>query len=185
MKKYLLVVFCLLLSVSVFSQIRVDKVEEDGSRFIITDNSNIYTAWSSAAAMNLSYTLTASGDENYQITLCLNEGKMQFDEGRKLLIKFKDNSIMELINCDHIGPADYKYSVNKYSTSYFTFPKYNVTVDEIQKIASGEVVKIRIENNIEYFDREIKKNKFSKAVKNAFDAINTRKTVKNDVYEGF
>lgn len=175
---------CLLVSVSLFSQIRIDKVEEDGSRVIISDESNIYTGWTNAAAMSLSYMFT-DGLEVYSITLCLNEGKMQFEKGRKLLLKFKDNTTMELVNRDHIGPADYEYRVTSVGTDYYTYPKYSVSVEDIQKIINGEVVKIRIENDIEFFDRDIKKNKFSKALKKAFDAISSRKTVKNDVYEGF
>ena len=177
--------FCLLISVNLFSQIEIDKVEGNGSRFIITKHKNIYTEWTSAAAMSLSYMLTSGGDENYQISLCLNEGKMQFDKGRKLLIKFKDNSIMELVNSVHIGPADYKVDITRFGTDYYTYPTYNVSVEDIQKIINGEVVKIRVENNLEFFDRNIKKNKFSTVIKNAFEAINSRKTVKNDVYEGF
>ena len=64
---------CLLVSVNLYSQIEIDKVEENGSRFIITKNKNIYTEWTSAAAMSLSYILTVGGDESYQIGLCLNE----------------------------------------------------------------------------------------------------------------
>lgn len=185
MKKILSIMFYLLVTANLFSQIKIDKVEEDGSRIIISNNSNIYTGWTNAAAINLSYLLTASGLENYQITLCLNEGKMQFEKGRKLLLKFKDNTMMELVNCERIGPADYQYQVTNIGTNYYTFPKFNVSEEELHKIINGEVVKIRIENDIEFFDRDIKKNKFSNGLKKAFDAINSRKTVKNDVYEGF
>ena len=185
MKKILLVTLCLFFSANMFSQIRIDKVEEDGSRYIITEHDNIYTKMTTAASLYLNYILMNSGDENYYITLCLNEGKMEFDKGRKLLLKFKDNSVMELVNCDEIGSTDYKYNVTRFGTDYLTYPTYNVTEEEIQKIIDGNVVKIRIENNIEYFDRDIKRNKFSKALKTAYDAINAQKNVKNDIYEGF
>lgn len=185
MKKLLLLAVCFVTSTIAFAQISADKVEEDGSRWIVSENSNIYTGWSNAAAFNLSYDLKVNGEETYEITLCLNEGKMQFEEGRKLLIKFKDGSMMELKNNKKIGPTDYKFQTSKYGTSYFTFPHYSVTEEEIQKIIDGEVIKIRIENDIEFFDRDIKKNKFSKGMKKAYDAIIAKKKTKNDVYEGF
>lgn len=185
MKKFLLFAVCFISSSIAFAQISADKVEEDGSRWILTENSNLYTGWTNAAAFNLSYTLKVNGEETYEITLCLNEGKMQFEEGRKLLIKFKDDSMMELKNNKKVGPTDYKYQTSRTGTSYFTFPHYSITEEEIQKIIDGEVVKIRIENDIEYFDRDIKKNKFSKAMKNAYEAIKAKKETKNDVYEGF
>lgn len=185
MKKFLLLAVCVITSTIAFAQIKADKVEEDGSRWIVTDNTNLYKGWTNAAAFNLSYSLKVNGEESYEITLCLNEGKMQFEEGRKLLIKFKDGSMMELKNNKKIGPADYKYQTSSSGTSYFTFPHYSVTEEEIQKIIDGEAIKIRVENDIEFFDRDIKKNKFSKGLKNAYEAIKAKKETKNDVYEGF
>ena len=185
MKKFLLLAVCVISSTIAFAQIKADKVEEDGSRWIVTDNTNLYKGWTNAAAFNLSYSLKVNGEETYEITLCLNEGKMQFEEGRKLLIKFKDGSMMELKNNKKIGPADYKYQTSSSGTSYFTFPHYSVTEEEIQKIIDGEAIKIRVENDIEFFDRDIKKNKFSKGLKNAYEAIKAKKETKNDVYEGF
>lgn len=185
MKKLLFLAVCLFSTTIAFSQISADKVEEDGSRWIVTKNSNIYTGWNNAAALNLTYILAVNGEETYEITLCLNEGKMQFEEGRKLLIKFKDDSMMELKNNRKIGPADYKYNVTSTGTDYYTFPQYPITEEEIKKIIAGEVIKIRVENDIEFFDRNIKKNKFSKGIKTAYEAIKAKKETKNDVYEGF
>ena len=185
MKIFLLLAVCVFSSTIAFAQIKADKVEEDGSRWIVTDNTNLYSGWTNAAAFNLSYNLKVNGEETYEITLCLNEGKMQFEEGRKLLIKFKDGSMMELKNNKKIGPADYKYQTSRSGTSYFTFPHYSVTEEEIQKIIDGEAIKIRVENDVEFFDRDIKKNKFSKGLKNSYEAIKAKKETKNDVYEGF
>lgn len=185
MKKLLFLAVCLFSTTIAFSQISADKVEEDGSRWIVTDNTNLYTGWSHAAAFNLSYSLKVNGEETYEITLCLNEGKMQFERGRKLLIKFKDGSMMELKNNQKIGPADYEYETSSFGTSYYTFPQYSITEEEIQKIIDGVAIKIRIENDVEFFDRDIKKNKFSKGMKTAYEAIKAKKGTKNDVYEGF
>ena len=185
MKKILLLLVGIIVSVNAFAQIRVDKVEDDGSRIIISNDHNIYTGWTNAASVSVIYVLTPSGEELYQIHLCFNEGKMQFDIGRKLLLKFADDSVMEFSNITEIGPADYEYRVTDFGTSYYTYPDYLITEEEIQKIVNGNVIKIRVENNLEYFDRIIKKNKFSLAIRDSYQAIQSRKDVKNDVYEGF
>ncbi len=186
MKKFLISAICIFASYSSFAQISIDKVEEDGSRIIVSSEVNIYTEWTSAAAARVEYITIPQDDiEHYEIILTLNEGKMQFDEGRKLLLKFKDGSVMELSNTEAIGPADYEYQVTDYGTNYYTYPSYIVTEEQLKQISSGEVVKVRIENNIEYFDREIKKNKFSKAIQKSYEAILSRKQVKNDVYSDF
>lgn len=185
MKKFLIFTLGLLFSTNLFSQISVDKVEEDGSRYIMSSYYNLYKGWDYAAGFRLSYVESPDDDSYYRITVSLNEGKMQFDLGRKLLLKFKDNSILELKNVDEIGPADYEYDVTSSGTNYYTYPKYLITEEEIEKIINGEVIKIRIENNIEFFDREIKKNKFSKNLKIMYEAIKAKRETQNDVYQNF
>lgn len=185
MKKLLVLFLGFFISTNVFSQISVDKVEEDGTRSIITESEKLYTGWSNAAGIRLAYYESPNSEPIYQILLTLNEGLMQFDLGRKLLLKFKDGSVLELVNVKKIGPADYEYSVSSSGTSYYTFPKYSVTEEQIDKIIKGEVVKIRIENNIEHFDRNIKKNKFSKNLESMYKAIKSKKETNNDVYQNF
>lgn len=172
-------------STSVFSQIAVDKVEEDGSRYIIATSELLYRGWDYSAGFRLSYIELPDSDPIYTLSVNLNEGKMQFDKGRKLLLKFKDDSILELENIEEIGPGDYEFEVTSAGTNYYTFPKYKITEEDIEKIIAGQVVKIRVENNIEFFDREIKKNRVSKGLKSMYDAIKAKRETKNDVYQGF
>ena len=186
MKKLLICAICIIASYSSFAQIYIDKVEEDGSRVIVSSSHNIYTGLTNAAAAALMYiSLPEQDHEQFEISVTLNEGKMQFDVGRKLLLKFKDDSVMELSNTKEIGIADYTYRVGNTGTSYFTNPTYLVSEEQLIKIINGEVIKIRIENNIEYFDRTIKKNKFSKAVQKSYEAILSKRQTKNDVYTNF
>ena len=186
MKKFLICALCLLFAHNTFAQIHIDKVEEDGSRVIVSSSHNIYTGLTNAAAAALMYiSLPEQDHEQFEISITLNEGKMQFDVGRKLLLKFSDDSVMELSNTKEIGIADYTYRVGNTGTDYYTNPTYLVSEEQLIKIISGEVVKIRIENNIEYFDRIIKKNKFSNAIKKSYDAIINKRQTKNDVYTNF
>jgi hypothetical protein len=185
MKKFILLTLCFVTCSIAFAQIDVDKVEDDGSRLIVGEYYNLYTGLTNTASFKLSCNILVNGEETYNIILCLNEGKMQFNEGRKLLIKFKDGSVMELKNNKEIGPADYEIVQPLKSVHYITYPRYSVTEEEIQKIIDGEVVKVRIENNIDFIDRNIKKNKFSDGIKKSFAAIKAKKETQNDLYEGF
>lgn len=182
--KHFIVALFLSIPCCVFAQISVDKVEENGNRIIITDYSSLYTGWTNAASFRLGY-IHFEDVELYNLSLLLNEGKMQIEEGRKLLLKFSDGSTMELSNSKQIGPADYEYRTSKYGTTYLVCPSYKISEDEIKRIIEGEVVKIRIENNIEFFDRDIKKNKLSKGLKNAYNAIQKKKLTNNGLYDGF
>ena len=180
--------FCLFISINIFSQIEIDKAELDGTRFIVSKRKSVYSLGRKGADVGLAYIRTSSGNECYQIDLYLDEGKIEIDRGRILLIKLKDDTVIELKNCSHIGPGDYKYEEIMFAPHYYTNPMYIVSLEDLKKIINGEVVKIRIENDIEFFDRNIQWNKFSKALKKAFDAIESRKKVKNvkaDVHDGF
>lgn len=92
---------------SAYAQINKDKVEEDGSRVILSDSKNLYRKMASAAGFYLAYVLDAQGNEEWSLEVKLNEGKYQIAVGRKLLIKSDDGSVMELQNSKEIGPADY------------------------------------------------------------------------------
>lgn len=64
-------------------------------------------------------------------------------------------------------------------------PSYLIKEDDIQRIINGKVVKIRIERNIDVIDKEIKKNKFSKRMKTAYESIQKALSVDKNVYSGF
>ena len=63
---------------------------------------------------------------------------------------------MSLDNNLDIGPADYEYNVTSSKTEYFVSPSYVITEDQIEKITQGNIVKVRIEYNAGYIDREMR-----------------------------
>ncbi len=186
MKRLLFIIAMALCVASVNAQgLFMDKTEDNGQRSVVTGAMNIYRNFSNGAALQLAYVKSSTDDEQYLIRLTFNEFKMQIDEGRKLLIKFSDDSIMELRNATKIGPADYDYSVSHGITDYFVSPSYLVTEEQLEEMASKNVVKIRVETNTGSFDREIKKNKFSKAVDATYNTMKRALSVERNVYTGF
>ena len=179
MKKILLTSLLSLFILNAYSQIDIDKVEEDGSR-IITTKSQYFNGNEKVA---LACLIDPNGNNTYVLLLTID--KMEISKGRKLLLKFKDDSIMELNNRKEIGPADYKYYVVLGSTIYFVFPEYPLTEEEVIKITKGEVVKIRLENNKEHIDLKVKNNKFSRKIKESHENIISEKNRKNGIYDGF
>lgn len=186
MKKILFLFLLALYSINSLSQVTVNKVEQDGSRIILTEEFRIYDyKLTSCGFARLNCVIDSNGEENYFLGLTLNEGIMTFNKGRKLLLKFQDDSIMELENIEEIELTDNKLEQSLSHSFYLVYPEYPVTKEQIQNIINNEIVKIRIENNSEYFDRNIKKNKFSKGIKSAYEDIQEKKLTKKDIYEGF
>lgn len=186
MRKLLIVLILTVVGVcNASAQINKDKMYDDGSRAILTDSYNLYRKFSSAAAWYLACIIEQDGTETYSFQVTLNEGKQQIDVGRKLLFKTKAGKIIEFENNEKIGPADYTYDVSRYGTSYYVKPSYNVTEEEIKNLLSEDIVKIRIETDFGYIDRDIKPSKFKENLQKMYDAIVAAKKKQNSIYEGF
>lgn len=171
---------------SIARGVSVDKVEGDGQRTVLSMSNNLYTEWNSAAAFRLACFVSSKRDTTFVLMLTLNEGKMQIDEGRKLLIKFDDNSIMELSNITRIGPADYEYRVTKYGTDYYVQPAYAITEKQIHELMTKKAVKVRIEHDIDQIDRELSDlNKLGKGITAAYESIKEALGKSKNIYSDF
>lgn len=184
MKKFSIIFLMLCATINIFAQ-QMDKQEDDGSRIIISSAENLYSKFSTAAGFDLSTVIMPSGEQYWWLDLTLNEGKGQIDVGRVLLIKFDDGSVLELKNDKEIGPADYTYQVTKYGTNYYLHPRYPITVEQLDKLKTGNVTKVRVEHNIGYFDRDINTKKFNKRINKMYDEVISRMSISNDVRDGF
>lgn len=178
MKYLFLFVLGLSFSCSVFSQIQ--KIDEKSNRRFAAKAERLYNGnpINGMAYFRLVYTELPDNNSFYQIEVIFDEGKLQFHEGAKLLLKLKDDSILELQNTKEIKPVDNEVLLSHVYVS----PLYNVTEEDLKKIIAGEVVKIRVEHSSGFFDRRIKKNKFSKGLKTMYE--NSR-SGKHDVYQKF
>lgn len=182
MKKILIIAVCMIFSSVSYAQVSIDKLEKDGSRVIISKYHQLYTKLTTAASFGLEYIEYPDGKSFYFLSLTLNEGQLTIDEGRKLLIKFNDDSTMELENSKKIGIADYEAG---YKGSKLFSPKYIITEEQIHKIIDSNVVKIRIETDTDFKDRNISNNTLSKNLKKFYEGIKKAKSVPNNIYEGF
>ena len=149
-------------------KLAVDKIGTDGSRVLITKNYNLFYEY---PARDVQFGLGFVVKDTLrisQITLRIG-GDIKIDNDNKLLFKLEDESIVELWN----------YS-NKYSV-----PSYLIKENDIVKLINGNVTKVRIEHSLGVVDKEIKKNSFSKKLKEAYDNIVEALKNKKDFYTGF
>ncbi len=184
MKKFITLIFCFVTIFGAFAQ-QIDKQEEDGSRWIISGGENLYSTFSTGAGFDLRINVLPNGDKLWRFCVTTNEGKGTIDSGRVLLIKFEDGSVMELKNCNPIGPADYQYQVTKYGTNYYLNPHYPISEEQLQKLLTEKVTKVRIEHDAGHFDRDINSKKFNKRINNLYKQVVNRLSVSNDVHDGF
>lgn len=134
----------------------IDTYAEDSSRIVVSNSKFLYQFISNNTTFSVGCIQNVNGEKIWALQLCICESKMTISPGRKLLFKFDNGDIMELTNYKDIGPADYEYKVTSSKTEYYVSPSYQITEDQILKITQGNIVKVRIEHNAGFFDREMR-----------------------------
>lgn len=184
MKKILTLLLILLSSSYVFSQVSVDRFDDDGSRIIISKRKPIMGNFKIILTFNLVDIIEVNGENKFYLKLSIvrNKKEKEYSKGRKLLIKLKDNSIIELINQDKVGIDDYD--------GFSVAVTYNIQENEIEKIIKSNVVKFRIEDDFNYTDVDIKHKFFVKGLRKAYESILEQKKIDKKpgdegLYEGF
>lgn len=173
-------------------KIIVDKVEDDGTRFITTQM--VYSGYRGIYVGLSSYHSKKMDTTAYSIIIRYGSSSVRtIEKGRKLLLKLSDNSIITLENYEEIGAADYEWEILKQGTYYeqtvyYVFPCYHITKEQLSKICANEVIKIRLEyNSGEYTIEETKrkKNQFSTIIRYAYSFITEAYKKEKDIYTDF
>lgn len=181
---FTLVMFAVSISLSTMAAIKIqsDDVSSDGTRIVIASFFNIYSETLSGGALSLHATEFNVNNERtrfYSLNFMLNDGVFEIIKGSKLLIKLENGEIIEL---SAAGDVLKDYDMLRTGLVY---PTYLISKDDLQKISITPVVKIRIETAIGTIDHDIKKNKFSKGIKESLVLIDHQLQTVKDIYSDF
>ena len=185
MRKLLFFISLLLFSTYGFSQVKYDRFDEDGSRVILSKDKIVRFTMKIGVTFQLMDVVSVNGADSYFIILNVLGNKhreWEFTKGRKLLIKLKDGSIIELSVYKTLEDNDYE--------GYSAHIQYLVSETDIEKMISNDVVKLRIENDVDYKDVDVKGNLFTKGIKKLYTAIKEERKIEKKsgdagLYEGF
>ena len=182
-------------------KVETDKQYEDGRRHISTKSvSFANTGMRGKVYPTICWLRKSIWDNGTSYTLVFDitrEGKTLIGEGSRLLLKFDDDSIIELTinnkvdglsNEPNVGRS--VYGGGMVYTYYTCHPSYSLTEQQIQKIISQEVVKIRMEINTGegYVDVGTDNTKglyFSDTLRECFNAIAEKEKQSNGLHDGF
>lgn len=182
-------------------KVETDKQYEDGRRHISTKSvSFANTGMRGKVYPTICWLRKSIWDNGTSYTLVFDitrEGKTLIGEGSRLLLKFDDDSIIELTinnkvdglsNEPNVGRS--VYGGGMVYTYYTCHPSYSLTEQQIQKIISQEVVKIRMEINTGegYVDVGTDNTKglyFSDTLRECYNAIVEKEKQSNGLYDGF
>ena len=182
-------------------KVETDKQYEDGRRHISTKSvSFANTGMRGKVYPTICWLRKSIWDNGTSYTLVFDitrEGKTLIGEGSRLLLKFDDDSIIELTinnkvdglsNEPNVGRS--VYGGGMVYTYYTCHPSYSLTEQQIQKIISQEVVKIRMEINTGegYVDVGTDNTKglyFSDTLRECYNAIAEKEKQSNGLHDGF
>lgn len=182
-------------------KVETDKQYEDGRRHISTKSvSFANTGMRGKVYPTICWLRKSIWDNGTSYTLVFDitrEEKTLIGEGSRLLLKFDDDSIIELTinnkvdglsNEPNVGRS--VYGGGMVYTYYTCHPSYSLTEQQIQKIISQEVVKIRMEINTGegYVDVGTDNTKglyFSDTLRECYNAIAEKEKQSNGLHDGF
>ena len=175
----MLIALCFTISAE---KVIVDKVK-DGYRYVQTERtSHVFlvngTIYDGAISLNC---IEKDGFEQYSIVLYFYS-EYNIKKGSKLLLKFDNGDILELYsNSDIIHTT----TGNAFAQISICFVDYDVTLEQLEKIMTHNVVKLRAETFSDYIDGKVYGKKFTKAI--IQDHVLIKKALENEVsiYDNF
>lgn len=182
--KKLFFIFAMLLAITSMSAngILVDKVK-DGFRFVQTERTPhvfLVKGTMNDGAVSLDY---RSNDEFKQYSVVLYfYSDYNIEKGAKLLLKLDNDEIMELSSNDK---ASSTYVGNAFAQILVSFVSYDLTTEQLKKIMTHNVVKLRVETFSGFLNGKVYGKKFSKAISSDYKEIQKALSKKNSLYEGF
>lgn len=167
MKKIFFISVFLIFTINIFSQITYDEYAKDGSRKIVTDYKIFeLNLLKHAIGVGLVDVIGVNESDNFFLQIYVRGKKKNvvtdYEKGRKLLIKMDDQTIMDL---------ESESSTIIPWTGAAVAVLYPISEDNLNTLLNGTVIKMRIENDINYIDCEIDDNKFVKNLKKVYSTL--------------
>ena len=164
----------------------VDRLNQNGKREISSKYEKLYESLTGMGVYNL---ILVQDNENTDeisiyLHLQLREGDVIMSEGRKLLIKFDDDSIMELSNLCEVSPSFYTYG-GLHHDAILSHPIYLLSSDNLASLLNKNAVKIRIDTDKGYFDKKINEKKFKEKIGKLYNQVLTKSKGSSNIRDGF
>lgn len=167
-------------------EIEVDKVEQDGTRFIFCSEINPNKIFDDFKVFPyLSAMITNEGNTIYDLNVRIpSPSSISIKKGSILLLKtFKDEIITLYSNNDYEDKVGH-YILAFKKLDYSISPSYTIDETDIRKLKDG-IKKIRAEFPLETKDKEFSKDKFGKHIYTEYELIKEALTKKKDITDGF
>ncbi len=172
-------------------EIKLDKINSDGSRYIICSTSAVINKFSDKIKPRISLGVIQIGDSiMYNLSFAITDyTDIHIRENSSLLIRLGNGDVIHLKTL-----SDNRDSVGRYNQyaklwEHTIYPKYDISIADLKSMIVNGVTKIRIETAVENIDKDISPKQSQKLVaflgkeyKLIRDALESKE---NDITDGF
>lgn len=146
-----------------------DEVTESGVRIIRTEYSEVFNGSYNSSAVGLRCFIFGS-DTTFAISMMLRfpSNVPSIDAGNVMLLKLSNKSVFTLKNSSSVSQMDAVLGVKSY---HDVFLSYDISETDLIRLMDVGVKRIRIETNSGLIDYNISRNKMSKSLEEAYDAV--------------
>lgn len=121
------------------------------------------------------------GVKQYSIVLYFYS-EYNIEKGSKLLLKFNNDEILELYSSSDIGHV---WTGNAFAQIPVYFVDYNVTLEQLNKIMTQNIVKLRAETFSDHIDGKVYGKKFTKTINKDYGLIEQALKKEVSLYDDF
>lgn len=181
----IIAVFSIVFSISA-QEITVDKVEQDGTRFIFCSEINPNKLLDKIKVFPfLSASQTKEGEVIYELMVRIpSSTPISMSKGAILLLKTGNDEVITLYNnisCeDKIGT----YITSLKCMNYNITPTYTIQEEDLMKFYDG-IKKIRFETSLDVQDKEFKSDKIGSAIIKEYELIKASLSKQRNITDGF
>lgn len=167
-------------------EITVDKVEQDGTRFIFCSEINPNKIFDKIKVFPfLSASQTKDGDVIYELMMRIpSSTPISMNKGAILLIKTGNDEVITLYNNSSCEDKIGTYIASLKSTNYNITATYTIKEEDLIKFYDG-IKKLRFETSLDVQDKEFKSDKIGHEIMKEYELIKASLSKQKNITDGF
>lgn len=194
MKKLISLVIAIAISLYAGAKVKISMDKSmDSVRVIQTERTpHIFPYKGTATDCAISLTCLKklnTDDVLYMLRIYIFNGDTRISKGNKLLLKLDNSEVIVSAATDDFYPEESSSTQNIFgailSKTYIVAPNYVISNDDLSKILTHNVEKVRVETYDSQFDGEVYGKKFSKTISECYSVISEALKENKSVYDNF
>lgn len=166
----LVVLTCSVTSLPVAAQVSVDYYQDDGTRYVCSQQEVMYDDFFHAARFAVAANVDAAGMVSFSLEVTYDEGMLHVSEGDSLTLVLRGGDRVVLKTDRDVTRADIVKRHYRTYNDYYVTCHYLMSTYDIQRITRNRVTKLSAQTDRFTFDRKLDKP-FQDSFRRQFTAV--------------